>query len=101
VAAVGDVDVEVCVVDGCEATVTVDAASGRAADFHTLTAIERQRVELTVRASQRGRVLAVGTRTVRLERLAPNGVACGPVCYRGRLTLGPEGLSAVSATTGP
>jgi hypothetical protein len=89
----GMVDVEVCVAERCEATVTVDAAAGRPAELGTVRVIDRQRVRLTVRATQHGRVLAVGTRTVHLQRLAPNGEKCGPVCYRGRLRLGPGGLS--------
>lgn len=97
----GRVDVEVCVADRCEATVTVDTVSGRPAELTALRVVDQQRVKLTVRATQRGRVLAVGTRTVALQRLAPNGEKCGPVCYQGRLRLGPGGLSAAGAPTSP
>jgi hypothetical protein len=97
----GTVDVEVCVAQRCEATVTVDATSGRPAELSELRVVDQQRVELTVRATQHGRVLSVGTRTVQLERLAPNGEKCGPVFYRGRLRLGAGGLSAAGAPTSP
>jgi hypothetical protein len=93
----GHVDVELCVAERCETTVTVDASSGEPAQLTALQVIDRQRVPLTVRATQHGRVLAVGTRTVHLQRLAPNGETCGPICYRGDFQLGPGGLAAAPA----
>jgi hypothetical protein len=95
----GPVDVEVCVAQRCEATVIVDAAANRPAELSTLRVVDQQRVTLTVRATQHGQVLATGTRDVHLQRLAPNGKKCGPVCYRGQVRLGSGGLSRASAPT--
>jgi hypothetical protein len=90
----GRVDVEVCVDQSCEPTVRV-ASPDLPAVLGALRVVSRSHTTLTVRATQHGDVVGVGTADVTLHRLAPNGTRCGPVCYRGTVRLRPHTLSQV------
>jgi hypothetical protein len=92
----GPVDVEVCVDQRCEPTVTV-ASPVLPAVLDTVHVVSQSHTSLTVRATQHGRLVAVGSTDVALRRLAPNGTRCGPVCYRGAVRLRPHALDQLPA----
>jgi hypothetical protein len=91
----GPMDVEVCVDQRCEPTVRV-ASPDLPAVLGALRVVSRSHTTLTVRATQHGDVVGVGTADVTLHRLAPNGTRCGPVCYRGTVRLRPHTLDQLS-----
>jgi hypothetical protein len=54
-------------------------------------------VSITLEDASRTRLLAASG-SIRLRKVAPNGVKCGPVCYIGDVTIHPDGtLTATSA----
>jgi hypothetical protein len=91
----GPVDVQVCVHQRCEPTVTVPSPE-LPAFVDTLQVVSQSHTSLTVRATQHGRLVGVGSADVHLHRLAPNGTRCGPVCYRGTVRLRPHTLDQPS-----
>jgi hypothetical protein len=90
----GPVDVQVCVDQRCEPTVTVPSPNLPAV-LDTLQVVSQTHTTLTVRATQHGQLVAAGSTDVTLHRLAPNGTRCGPVCFSGTVRLRPHSLGQV------